>query len=54
MKDSQSDPDVVGDEDEHVRADLNPWRAAGWYFRHGDCIEIERQSDDERPRVWAD
>ena len=54
MRDSQSDADVVSTEDERVRADLNPWRAAGWYFRHGDCIEIERQSEDVRTRVLAD
>ena len=42
------------DEDESLRPDLNPLRAAGWIFRDGDCIAIERQSDDVRARVLAD
>ena len=54
MGDSQSDADVVSTEEEPVRADLNPWRAAGWYFRHGDCIEIERQGEDVPTQVLAD
>ncbi len=54
MQDCESDSDGVGTGDERVRADLNPWRAAGWYFRHGDCIEIERHSEDAPTRVLAD
>jgi hypothetical protein len=54
MGDSQSDADVVDAEDEPRRPDLNPLRAAGWLFRDGDCIAIERQSEDARARVWAD
>jgi hypothetical protein len=41
-------------EDESLRPDLNPLRAAGWIFRDGDCIAIERQGDDLRTRVLAD
>ena len=54
MTHSQGDADVVGTGDERVRADLNPWRAAGWYFRDGDCVEIERRSDDVRTSVLVD
>ena len=32
MGDSESEADVVGAEDEPVRTDLNPVRAAGWYL----------------------
>jgi hypothetical protein len=39
---------------ESLRSDLNPLRAAGWIFRDGDCIAIERQSEDLRTRVLAD
>jgi hypothetical protein len=42
------------DGDESLRPDLNPLRAAGWIFRDGDCIAIERQSEDLRTRVLAD
>jgi hypothetical protein len=42
------------DADESLRPDLNPLRAAGWIFRDGDCIAIERQSEDLRTRVLAD
>jgi hypothetical protein len=42
------------DEDESPRRDLNPLRAAGWIFRDGDCIAIERQGEDLRTRVLAD
>jgi hypothetical protein len=53
MGDDQ-DTGAVGAEDGPVRPDLNPLRAAGWIFRDGDCIAIERQSEDVRPRVLAD
>jgi hypothetical protein len=45
---------TAADEGESVRPDLNPLRAAGWIFRDGDCIAIERQSEDVRARVLAD
>jgi hypothetical protein len=34
--------------------ELNPWRAASWLFRDGDCIEIERQADEPDARVLVD
>jgi hypothetical protein len=44
------------DNDEGVSAplDLNPLRAAGWIFRDGDCIAIERQSEELGSRVLVD
>jgi len=42
------------DRDESLRPALNPLRAVGWIFRDGDCIAIERQSEDLRTRVLAD
>jgi len=56
MEDNRGDTEAAsaGDGDEPVRPDLNPLRAAGWFFRDGDCIAIERQSEDLRTRVLAD
>jgi hypothetical protein len=34
--------------------ELKPWREAGWIFRDGDCIAIERRGDEIRHRVAAD
>ena len=34
--------------------ELKPWREAGWIFRDGDCIAIERQGDETRVRITAD
>jgi hypothetical protein len=34
--------------------ELNPLRAAGWIFRDGDCIAIDRQGEELGSRVWAD
>lgn len=52
--------DEVGDQSDDgagagaARSDLNPLRAAGWIFRDGACVEIERQADELRARVLAD
>jgi hypothetical protein len=60
MGDNRGDTHTAGaehegeDGDESLRPDLNPLRAAGWIFRDGDCIAIERQSEDLRTRVFAD
>jgi len=60
MGDNRGDTQTAGaeleskDGDEVVRPDLNPLRAAGWIFRDGDCIAIERQSEDLRSQVLAD
>ncbi len=56
MGDNGGDTEEVDAEDGDgpERVDLNPLRAAGWLFRDGDCIAIERQSEDVRTRVLAD
>ena len=30
--------------------DLKPWREAGWIFRDGGCVAIERRGDETRVR----
>jgi hypothetical protein len=30
--------------------DLKPWREAGWIFRDGGCVAIERHGDETRMR----
>jgi hypothetical protein len=58
MGDNRGDTEIASaeaeGEDEPIRADLNPLRAAGWFFRDGDCVAIERQSEIVRTRVLAD
>ena len=54
MSDSQPDKEAVRTDEEPGRADLNPLRAAGWHFRDGDCIAIERQSEDVGTGAVAD
>jgi hypothetical protein len=34
--------------------DLKPWREAGWIFRDGGCVAIERQGDVTRARELVD
>ena len=34
--------------------ELKPWREAGWIFRDGDCIAIERKGEETRTRVLVD
>jgi len=34
--------------------ELKPWREAGWIFRDGDCIAIERKGEETRERVLVD
>jgi hypothetical protein len=31
--------------------ELKPWREAGWIFRDGACIAIERRREETRERV---
>jgi hypothetical protein len=52
----EPEPEPEPDNDEGVSEplDLNPLRAAGWLFRDGDCIAIERQSEELGSRVLAD
>jgi hypothetical protein len=34
--------------------DLKPWREAGWIFRDGGCVAIERRGDVTRARETVD
>jgi hypothetical protein len=54
MRDSRSDTERVDAEDGRVRPDPNPVRTVGWFFRDGDCIEIERQAEQARAPVGAE
>jgi hypothetical protein len=47
------EPEPDNDEGVSEPLDLNPLRAAGWIFRDGDCIAIERQSEELGSRVLA-
>ena len=54
MGDNESDlrPETI--EGAPVLPELNPWREAGWIFRDGDCIAIERQAEEPGARVLVD
>ncbi len=54
--DDRGASEQVDAEDEPALPDLKPWRHAGWIFRDGDCVAIERQADelDRRARILAD
>ncbi len=34
--------------------ELRPWREAGWIFRDGGCVAIERQGEETHSRARAD
>ena len=46
MGDDQRDNDQAGAEEDAALPDLKPWSQAGWIFRDGDCVAIERQGDE--------
>ena len=56
MGDEQGDGEQRTPRRSAALPDLKPWRQAGWIFRDGDCVAIERQGDepDRRSRVLAD
>jgi hypothetical protein len=57
MGGDQGHSEPAGDEEEAAGLpDLKPWRQAGWIFRDGECVAIERQGDEleRRLRVLAD
>jgi hypothetical protein len=43
MGDNRGDGERVSTENVPALPDLDPCRAAGWIFRNGDCIAIDRQ-----------
>jgi hypothetical protein len=56
MGDDQADSEPASGEEDSALPDLKPWSQAGWIFRDGDCVAIERQGDElgPRARVLAD
>jgi hypothetical protein len=42
------------DAEREALPDLKPWREAGWIFRDGGCVAIERQGDVTRAREMVD
>jgi hypothetical protein len=54
MGDNDAASEEVEDGSAQALPEFNPWRAAGWIFRDGDCIAIERRDDDIRARALAD
>jgi hypothetical protein len=56
MGEDQAHSEPESGEGDAALPDLKPWSQAGWIFRDGDCVAIERQSDelDGLARVLAD
>jgi len=43
--------DDAGAEQADVIPEIRPWREAGWIFKDGDALAIERQGDRTRHRA---
>jgi len=56
MGDEHAESGQRNDEEDAALPDLKTWNQAGWIFRDGDCVAIERRGDepDRRARVLAD
>jgi hypothetical protein len=57
MGDDQGDTEPQRDDEPPPLPDLKPWAQAGWIFRDGDCVAIERQGEEaarHSSRVLAD
>jgi hypothetical protein len=58
MGESDGDGEQGKAEDDGALPDLKPWRQAGWIFRDGDCVAIERTGEEfddrSQARVLAD
>jgi hypothetical protein len=56
MGDEDGDREPGRAEEDSARPDLTTRNLAGWIFRDGDCVAIERRGDepDRRARVLAD
>jgi len=56
MGDERGDGEHESAEEDAALPDLKAWGQAGWIFRDGDCVAIERRGDepDRRSRVLAD
>ena len=56
MGDEHGDGEQGAAEEDAALPDLKTWSQAGWIFRDGDCVAIERRGDepDRCSRVLAD
>jgi hypothetical protein len=56
MGDEHAESGQGSDEEDGALPDLKTWNQAGWIFRDGDCVAIERRGDepDRQARVLAD
>jgi hypothetical protein len=56
MGEEQAESDPTSAEEDAALPDLKPWSQAGWIFRDGGCVAIERQGDElgGLARVLAD
>jgi hypothetical protein len=55
---SEDLPELPPDEHPEVSAaalpELSPWRAAGWIFRDGECVAVERTVGGVRSQAALD
>ena len=56
MGEEHGDREQVPAEEDAALPERTPWNLAGWIFRDGDCVAIERRGNEpDRPaRVLAD
>ncbi len=56
MGEEHADSEPESAEDDAVPPKRATWNLAGWIFRDGDCVAIERRGDDpdRRSHVLAD
>jgi hypothetical protein len=54
MGEQETDNGVVSTANAVTVPEYKPWRAAGWIFQDGDCVAVERQGEETRPKVLAD
>ena len=50
---TQADSEPASAEEDAALPDLKPWSQAGWIFRDGDCVAIERQGDELDGLAWV-
>ncbi|HEX4434976.1 MAG TPA: hypothetical protein VH012_09095 [Acidimicrobiales bacterium] len=54
MGDDAADTASDDTEADGALTEFAPWRQAGWIFRDGDSIALERRGDVLRTRILAD
>jgi hypothetical protein len=56
MGETGAETERGSDEEGSTLPDLNPCTQAGWIFRDGDCVAVERHGEQlvRKPRVLAD